>query len=1543
MSFYISTQTQQEQLPRIIPQQREGQLPLSFSQERLWFIDQLEGTLDYNMPVVLKLTGVLDVQVLEAALKEIVRRHEVLRTVIKTEEGKGYQEVKAFETWRLDTIETLVLENQEQLIHEFVAKPFDLSQDFMLRMRLYEVHENEHILAGVFHHIATDGWSNSILIKELITLYDSYKNGKINPLTPLSIQYADYAIWQRNYIEGTVLEKQLSYWNQKLRGVSSLILPLDFPRPTIQSTKGKSFTFSLDKELSNSLDIICKEEEVTLFMLLLSAFKILLYKYSGQKDICVGSPIANRTREESEALIGFFVNTLALRNDLSGNPSFKDILQQVKENTLEAYEHQQAPFEKVVDSVVEVRDRSISPLFQVMFVLQNTPQQEIDLDGLTITNIPYEVDNSKYDITLAAIEDESGILLNMTYCTDLFREDTIRQMAEHYKMLLCNLVEDTKKRIGSITMITASEKHQLLTLFNDTKLDYPDQTTVLDLFYQQVENTPDKIAVVFENTNLTYQELDTKTNQLARHLQKQGVKENSLVGICIGRSLEMIVGILGILKAKGTYVPIDPDYPEDRITYILQDAKIYFVVSSSIHIELWKDKENIGLTLLDTDWNEIAEESSDRISQLLLPECLAYIIYTSGSTGNPKGVMVTHANLTGLVFSKIAYYGTVEGMILLPSFVFDPSVSVIFGTLLTGGRLIIPSKEAIHDASQMKILLQQNVDLLLCVSSYYNFLLSEGLLNNTQLRGVIVGGEQLNKKVVERHYESYRSITMYNEYGPTECTVWASVSEVQENEVIDIGRPVSNTQIYILDQEQQLVPRGVVGELCISGVGLSNGYLNREELTKEKFVPNPFVTGKQMYRTGDLARWLPDGKIAFIGRTDDQVKIRGYRIELGEIETALLKVVDIENCCVVVKEDDQGAKQLVAYIVVEEEFDIKAVKQELKLSLPEYMIPVLWIPLETMPLTSNGKIDKKALPDLDMSLSLKESYVAPRNELEKQTSIVWQELLGVEEIGIHDNFFELGGDSIITIQVVSRMNRLGYTMQPRDLFEYQTISGLANYIASRTGEIIGEQGFLKGESDLLPIQQWYFDEIYSEGAHFNQAVLLSISKDINEISLRKTVEVLTTHHDALRFVYQQKDQQWTQTYGNEVCVVEVVDWSTVAVVEEEFCETSITVICDNYQKRLSSHKGQMFTVVLIKTPSNIHDDRLFLLANHLVIDGVSWRILLDDFGRVLKEIETTQEIDVDLGKKGSSYREWVQVLKEYANKNSVLAQQSYWSSMSMDYTPIPTDIKGEASNRNEVSNYKTTLDVANTTALLKEIHQSYGTEIEDILISCLVMTVHDWSGKSKVIIGLEGHGREDISDEVDISNTIGWFTNVYPVALIDESKGILGNLIKSIKEQLRKIPDKGLGYGALLNLHPSKEVRKRISRIQWDILFNYLGQLDNLTTNESWFDIAPESCGTPIGDSIPFTNKLEINSSVTGGQLQLEWSYSEKEYKPETIKKLANQYLSNIKTIIEHCKNQENRDFTPSDYGLEKEIEITELDAFFDEETASDSEEVFKI
>ncbi|WP_062060637.1 non-ribosomal peptide synthetase [Aquimarina longa] len=1535
---YIDKQSVTDQISIIKRyDKQEEYLPLSFSQERLWFIDQLEGTSEYNMPVRLHLTGILNPIALEAALLEIIDRHKILRTVLKTEEGKGYQHVIAVDEWSMDTVKSPSLEAREQDIEEFISQPFDLSKDYMVRVRLYEIDEKQNILIVVFHHIATDGWSNSVLIKELVALYASLIEGKDTTLSPLAIQYSDYAIWQRDYFQGTILEQQLAYWKDKLQGGAPLLLPTDYTRPAVHSTNGASFTFSLDQKLSTSLKSITRKEEVTLFMLLISAFKVLLYKYSGQEDISVGTPIANRTQKETEDLIGFFVNTLVIRSEVSKDIKFKQLLKQVKENVLGAYEHQQAPFEKVVDTVVKVRDRSLSPLFQVMFVLQNTPEEKIELEGLTISNTPSEVDNSKYDLTLAVVEDPSGIMLNMTYCTDLFREETIRELVLHYEHILVALADDIETTIADVPILTKEQQTELVHNFNDTHISYPKDKTVVDIFNAQVQQTPEAMAVVFKDQKLTYSELNSKSNQLARKLRKLGVQKNVFVGICTERSSDMIVSILSVLKAGGVYVPIDPDFPEERVEYMIEDTGLTILLTTTTIIDTWEGDRNLELLLLDKNQESIEEESDKNLIVDISQNDLAYIIYTSGSTGTPKGVMVSHDNVTNLAFSRISYYGQVQAMLLLPSFVFDPSVAVILGTLLTGGKLIVPAKEEITDATKIKSLIAQDVDILLCVPSYYEFMLNESIIENTSLRGVILGGEQLHKNIVDRHYETYTDIRLYNEYGPTECTVWASVATLENNDdSITIGRPVPNTQIYVLDAQQQLVPRGVIGELYIAGAGVSKGYLNQNQLTKTKFVSNPLISKTKMYRTGDLGRWLSDGRIEFIGRTDDQVKIRGYRIELGEIEKAISKIKDVINCSVLAKEDTNNTKQLVGYVVSQGDFDKQKIKEELKSFLPDYMIPKLWILMEEMPLTSNGKIDKKALPTPDFSNALQESYVAPRNELEKQLVLIWQELLQVEHIGIYNNFFELGGDSIITIQVVSKMNRLGYAMQPRDLFEHQIIADLAVYIALGGSSIEGEQGVLSGTSDLLPIQQWYFDKIYSEEAHFNQAVLISISKEIKDTTLQQVAKELTTHHDALRFMYNKEDNSWIQSYGVSEGVLETV---TLENIENDFISETITNICDAYHREISIEKGNLFKLILIKTPESDYKNRLFLLASHLVVDGVSWRILLDDLNHMLTALH--EEKQIDLGKKGSSYREWGIALQKYAQKNSVRSQQSFWKSIRSDYKELPIDKHGTVSTRADLSYYKVVLDKEYTTELLTNIHQSYGTEIEDILMSCLTLTINEWTKENTLIVGLEGHGREDISKDIDISNTVGWFTNVYPVSLSIGSENSLSNLIKNIKEQLRKIPDKGLGYGALLNYHSSDEVREDIGKIKWDILFNYLGQLDNVTTSGDWFEVASESPGFPIADITPLTNKLEINSSVTAGVLQLEWGYSTKQYNRETIEKLAHNFISNLMLLIEHCKNQEERDFTPSDYGLEQEIGIEELETFFNEE--SDSEEVFKI
>ncbi len=1047
---HLETKSEGALVPDVIPQKVEGQIPLSFSQERLWFLDQLQGSLEYHIPVVLRLKGDLDETILEESLKTIVDRHQILRTVIKSNKGFGYQDVIPSDNWKLSTITSKDEVEAKEEISNFLELPFDLSTDYMLRASVYNVGEKEYLLAIVFHHIASDGWSENILVSEFVELYNALKTNRNIELPNLSLQYSDYAIWQRKYVEGDILEKQLTYWENKLKGSTPLLLPTDFARPSIQSTEGSSIEVKLSKDLSDSINKVCQKEGVTLFMLLLSAFKVLLYRYSGQSDICVGTPIANRTQSNLEDMIGFFVNSLTLRSNLEGNPTFKKVLQLVKTTTLEGYDNQLAPFEKVVDRVVNKRDMSMPPLFQVLFILQNAinDEKEISLADLDVSEYDYKEITSQFDVTLNVEESDLGIFLNMGYCTKLFKKETVENMLVHYQELLKSIVKNTDQSIGKLSMLTSEEEERITNRFNNRKIQNTSNKNVIDIFQDQVSQKPNSIALDFKGNQLSYLELDQKSNQIAHYLQKKGVKQNDIVGICIERSLEMIVGILGILKAGAGYVPIDHKYPQTRINFIIEDTGVdMMLTNSNVSSLVFKNPIDFELIKLDEDWGSISKEPT-KLTVKIVPEHTSYVIYTSGSTGTPKGVKVAHKNLTNLVGSRVGYYGKLENMLLIPSFVFDPSVAVIFDTLTTGGRLIIPTDDSITDSMEMKSILKgENLDAILCSTSYYDYLLTEGVLKETTFKRVVLGGESLSKNLVSRHYEQNKNVPLFNEYGPTESTVWSTVSEIAVDEdSITIGKPIANTQVYILDTYQNLVPVKSVGELYIGGAGLTEGYLNQEELTKEKFIESPFVKGERLYKTGDLGRWLENGSIEFIGRIDDQVKIRGYRIELGEVEKAVMKESMVDMCCVLAKEDNKGIKRLVGYVVAKD-FDRKALQKALHEKLPEYMIPQLWVELDSIPMTNNGKIDKKALLDPEMEILSGEEYVAPRNETEFSLVSIWQTLLGIEKIGVLDSFFELGGHSLLVTRLVSLIREnLNVEIAIKDVFEYNTIEELASYI-----------------------------------------------------------------------------------------------------------------------------------------------------------------------------------------------------------------------------------------------------------------------------------------------------------------------------------------------------------------------------------------------------------------------------------------------------------------------------------------------------------------
>ena len=905
---------------------RPEKIPLSYSQERLWFIDRLGGSIQYHRPAVIRLKGKLNYNALNDALKKVVSRHEVLRTVIQEQDGMAFQVVKETDLFNLTIIEGSDFDNEPKAIQKkielSVKAPFDLSKDDMMRAALIKLPEDEHILVITVHHIASDGWSVSVFVKEMVELYSAFTEGRAANLTTLTLQYADFSIWQRNHLQSDGIAKKMDYWKNKLQGVEPLELPIDFPRPAVQSRKGSVVTFSLGADISEKLQQFSQQQGTTLFMTLLSVFKVLLFRYSGQQDICIGTPIAGRQQQELEELIGFFVNTLALRSDVQGDFSFKELLQQVKKTMLEAYENQDVPFEKVVDAVVQQRDMSRNPLFQVMFILQNTPEvPEFRLGEVELLReASYKHTTALFDINFTVVDTPSGLQGGVEYCTELYREDTIQRMVGHFKQLLSSVLQDPGQRISRLPMLLKSEETQLLKEFNNTARNYSLHKSVVGLFEEQVNNTPNNTALVFENTTLTFQQLNHAVNQLAYFLRRKGVKPKTIVPICIDRSQEMVVGLLAILKAGATYVPIDPDYPMERITYMVEDSRAKIVLSNKANKKKLKGMPALTIIDMDEEKDSISRESRANMGIATGPDDLVHIIYTSGSTGKPKGVMVENRGVVNVLMSMRddINFTASSSFLSVTTYSFDICYLELYLPLITGGKLIVVKREIAIDGFRLLTAIKFYHPTHLQATPATWLLLLDSNWENKEGVIMITGGETVKENLKE---ELAKRGVIYNGYGPTETTIYSILKKLETGQKVSIGKPVANTAIYILAKDLQLVPIGVTGEICISGSGLTHGYLNRPELTEEKFIPHPFASheGERLYKTGDVGRWLSDGNIECLGRIDDQVKLRGYRIELGEIETAMLHSNLINQCAALIKENQHDNSRLVTYYVPKHE------------------------------------------------------------------------------------------------------------------------------------------------------------------------------------------------------------------------------------------------------------------------------------------------------------------------------------------------------------------------------------------------------------------------------------------------------------------------------------------------------------------------------------------------------------------------------------------------------------------------------------------------
>jgi amino acid adenylation domain-containing protein/non-ribosomal peptide synthase protein (TIGR01720 family) len=1612
--------------PSLRPVPRDGDLPLSLPQQRLWFLDQLQpGSPVYNIPAAVHIAGSLDVVVLQRSLNAIIHRHETLRTTFAAVDGQPIQIIAASFRQTLTVIDLELLPARQRAVEvrcrmlDETQKPFDLTIDPLLRATLLRLDQREHILLVTMHHIVSDGWSMGVLIREITEYYAAYTTDQPALLPELPIQYADYFLWQRQWLQGTVLEIQLTYWKEQLNGVQALQLPTDYSRPTISSFQGASRTHMLPLPLYKQLMALSEREEVTLFMLLLAAWQVVLARYSDQDDIAVGSPTAGRTHVETEHLIGFFINTLVLRTNLSGNPHFRNILAQVREVCLGAYAHQDVPFEQVVEALQPARDLGRHPLFQVMFVLQNAPLEPLALPGIRLSTLLLESTTAKFDLTLSLTERPQGPMCKLEYRSDLFEAPTIIRMLRHFQTLLEAIVAHPAARLASLPLLTTAERQQLLVEWNATTVEIGDQgpgvrsriadTCLHTLFEGQVARTPDAIAVTFDQVtrdepitvwgsgaedqngavptsdpwslnpdplHVTYAELNRRAHQLARHLRHLGVGPEVRVGICLERSMELVIGLLGILKAGGAYLPLDPSYPAERLRFMLDDSQVAVLITAM------KDEGRRTMdegTLIDglivqrllSVQNRVPRrgESKTGYPGGVNPEAdnLAYVIYTSGSTGTPKGVMNSHRGITNrLLWMQQTYRLSEADRVLHKTPIsFDVSVWEYFWPLLVGARLVIARPGGHQEPTYLvKLIDAQQITTVHFVPTMLELFLQQREVHIcTSLRRVICSGEALTYELQQRCFAQLDA-ELHNLYGPTEAAVdvthWACSTKVGARGV-PIGRPIANTQMYVLDRHLALLPVGAVGELYIGGVQLARGYLNRPDLTAERFVPNPFsdcrlqiadcrlgdstidyrlsAIGYRLYKTGDLARYRPDGAIEFLGRIGDQVKLRGFRIELGEIAAVLAQHPSVREAVVLAQADLPGEQRLVAYVVPtnnerrttnDENHDpsfvhrpssfVPELRAFLQQRLPDYMIPSAFVLLDALPLSPNGKVDRQALPMPDHTRSaLEGTYVAPQTPVEELLAQIWAEVLHLERVGVHDNFFALGGDSILSIQVVSRVNRAGLQIMPRHIFQYQTIAELTAVVGTAPSSE-AEQGLVEGPVPLTPVQHWFFEQAQPEPQHFNQALLLELREPLDLHRLENTMQFLIEQHDSLRLRYQRTETGWQQISLGRTPPLAIVrlDLSGLAMAAQD---AALAITATQLHTRLDLERGPLIRVALLDLGA-LRPGRLLLIIHHLAIDGVSWRTLIEDLQTVYSQLN--HGAAVALPRKTTSLKQWAERLLDYAQTTALKDELAYWlapSRRTVARLPIPDD-----AGPNTVASARTlsvALTSAETRALLQEVPRAYRTQINDVLLTALTQALAWWTGANMLLVDLEGHGRETLFDDLDLSRTLGWFTTIFPVILDLKGTTGPGALLKATKEQLRRVPQRGIGYGLLRYLSRDAAIRTQLqTHAQAEVLFNYLGQIDQALEPTTLLRLVSATYGPLRSPRGTRRYELEISAFIIEGQLQLEWTYSIHRHEAALIAQVADTYIEALRALIAHCLSPDTGGYTPSDF---PESELSQL------------------
>ncbi|MBI2525900.1 MAG: amino acid adenylation domain-containing protein [Candidatus Rokubacteria bacterium] len=1367
-------------LPQAEPQ---GRRALSYAQQRLWFLEQLEpGSAVYNVPRALRLVGALDVDTLRRALDTIVARHESLRTTFQAVDGEPVQVIGEARPVELPLVDLSGWPEPQReadtarVLAEEARRPFDLTRALMLRGLLLRLGPEEHVLLLVVHHIASDGWSVGILLQELAALYHAFSHGAPSPLPPLPIQYADYAASQRQWLQGEPLARQIDYWTRQLDGAPThLELPTDHRRPPILSSRGAQLTRLLPRPLIEAVKTLARREQATLFMTLLAAFQTLLHRYTGQPDLLVGTAIAGRTHVETEPLIGFFVNTLVLRSDAAGDPPFRDFLHRVRHTALDAYAHQDLPFERLVETLRPERSLDRAPLVQVLFVLQDPARASFALHGLTVTPVEVHSATAKFDLTASLAETPDGLRVSLEYSTDLFEPATMERLLGHYEQLLEGIVTDPAQPLSRLPLLTPPERHQLLVDWNATRRDFPTGTTLHALFEAQATRAPDAIAVVFEGQILTYRELDHRANQLAHHLRSLGVGPDTLVGVWLERSLEMVVAVLGILKAGGAYLPLDPTYPPERLRFMLEDAAPAVLLTQH-GLADGLAGSGARLLCLDADREAVAAQSSAPLDAGAGPHNLAYVIYTSGSTGRPKGVMIPHrAACNFLHWTDGALALTAEDAVLQHTPLnADMSVWEIFATLQSGARLVVARPGGHRDAGYLvRLIAREKITVLQLVPSFLHALLEEpGLRECGGLARVICGAEVLPVDLQDRFF-SRLDADLYNLYGPTETTLYSTWWACQRGgglRTVPIGRPIANTQIYLLDRGLQPVPAGLPGEMYIGGAGLARGYLNRPELTAERFIPDPFSDDPEarLYRTGDLARYLPDGAVEFLGRTDHQVKIRGFRIELGEIEAALTQHPSVREAVVLAREDAPGDRRLVAYVVGAGTSPVApaALRRFLEGTLPGHMVPPHIVTLDRLPLLPNGKVARQALPPPDEgALAADRGFLAPRTPVEDKVAAIWREILHLDRVGIHDNFFDCGGHSLGAIRLLSRV-REAFGVDPglRAIFEAPTVAGLAEEITALGRGERGAADRPVAQLEGIPRRAtqapaplsfgqrrlWFLAQIDPESAAYNipWAMRLRGALDVN--ALRETLTAIVARHEVLRTSFHEVAGEPMQAIARAGTVaLPVIDLGAETEAEREAALDRVLVT--EARRPFALDRDLMLRALLVRVTAGEHV--LLLTLHHVAADGWSLGILAEELAALYEACVAGRPAALPaLPIQYADYAAW-----QRREGPTLDEQLEYWTRQLAGAPPaldLPSD-RPRPRVQTAHGARQSRLLPPRLTRAVQALARQEGATLFATLLAAFQVLLHRHSGQPDLVVGTAIAGRTHVETEP----LIGFFVN----------------------------------------------------------------------------------------------------------------------------------------------------------------------------------------